>query len=70
MTELNDEDIAKAIGQFALALNPLLEPLRRYGQGVYVDLLAPELINWAWQLHWRLEGVDIPPELPNLRYPP
>jgi len=71
MEDLGEEELNKIIGQFQLqVLNPILNPLRRYGQGEYVDLITPELINQFWILHWKLEGLDIPYELPRLTYTP
>ena len=64
MTEIEDEEhISKALGQFRLALNSIMRPLRRYGQEIYVDGVSEEICNLAWQLHWKLEGVDMPYEL-------
>ena len=63
MTELDEEDTAKALGQFLLTLNGLLRPLRLYGQGDYVDEVTREIEKLAWQLHWRLEGIDEPYEI-------
>ena len=55
-----DEDFSKAIGQFKLALNTILNPLRLYGQGSYVDSATEEIVSLALQLHNRLEGIDEP----------
>ena len=63
MTELEEEETAKALGQFLLSLNLLLKPLRLYGQSRYVDAVTPEIEKLAWQLHWRLEGIDEPYEI-------
>ena len=69
MTEIADEEyITKALGQFRLALNGILNPLRLYGQGAYVDSAAEEIAKLAWQLHWKLEGVDMPYEIPHLHW--
>ena len=69
MTEIEDEEhISKAIGQFQLALNGIMNPLRLYGQGSYVDSASMEIVKLAWQLHWRLEGVDIPYEVSSLHW--
>ena len=68
MTELDEQDTAKALGQFRLALNGLLKPLRYYGQDVYVDSVTGEIEKLAWQLHWKLEGVDMPYEVDDLHW--
>ena len=63
MTELGEEDTAKALGQFLINLNQLLSPLRLYGQDKYVNEVTPEIEKLAWHLHWRLEGIDEPYEI-------
>ena len=68
MTELDEDETSKALGQFNFALNGLLYPLRLYGQGHYVDMVSQEVVKLAWQLHWRLEGVDEPYEVEDLHY--
>ena len=69
MTEIEDEEhISKALGQFRLTLNGLLQPLRLYGQSNYVDSVSEEILRLAWQLHWKLEGVDTPYEVPDLHW--
>ena len=68
MSELEIEDIAKCVGQFALTLNGILHPLRLYGQGHYVEMAHQEIISLAWQMHWKLEGIDMPYEVSDLHY--
>jgi len=69
VTELNEEETSKTIGQFILqGLNPLMEPLRKYGQGDYVNSVIPEIVKLAWQLHWKLEGLDIPYEIDDIHW--
>ena len=58
MTE--DEEWDKAIGQFNLALNQVLQPLCLYGQGDYVASAKKEIESLAIQLHHRLCGLDEP----------
>ncbi len=65
---LDEEHISKALGQFQLALNGLLHPLRVYGQDVYVDSVIQEILKLAWQLHLKLEGFDIPYEVTDLHW--
>ena len=55
-----EEQWEKAIGQFGLALNEILKPLRLYGQGLYVDTAKEEIVSLAIQLHLKLYGVDMP----------
>jgi len=57
----------KAVGQFRLMLNQILNPLRMYGQGVYVDSATPEIVHLAIQLHLKLEGLDFPYEIDESR---
>lgn len=68
MTELHEDEIAKVVGQFALALNGIMKPLRLYGQGIYVDQASDEIVKLAWQMHWKLTGVDIPYEVKELHW--
>ena len=69
MTEIDDEEhISKALGQFQLVLNYLLKPLSLYGQGAYVDMVTKEIVQVAWQLHWKLEGVDEPYEFKDIHW--
>ncbi len=71
MTELNDEDISKALWHLRGLLNDYLKPLERYGQKEYVQMLEPNIEILAWRFHWELEGVDEPYDLPEtFPYPP
>ena len=57
----DEQEYGKAIGQFRMALNTqVLKPLRKYGQGHYVDMALEEIVSLAIQLHHRLSGVDEP----------
>ena len=58
--ELEDMEFDKAVGQFRLALNTIMYPLRLYGQQTYVDAATSEIVSLALQLYYRLEGVDEP----------
>ncbi len=61
MTEENDEqEFDKAVGQFRLALGVVMQPLRLYGQGHYVDTASEEVVSLALQLYYKLSGLDIP----------
>jgi hypothetical protein len=55
-----DTEFDKAVGQFRLALNIIMGPLRLYGQNHYVDSATEEIVSLAVQLHNRLLGVDEP----------
>ncbi len=65
MTELNEEDVSKALWHLRSHLNSYLTPLARYGQKEYVDQVIPLLEQLAWRFHWELEGVDEPYDLPE-----
>ena len=67
---MEDHDYDKAITQFRLQMGGLLHPLRRYGQQEYVDLVIPEIVNLAMQLHLRLSGIDTPIEAKEFHYTP
>jgi len=57
----NEElDFDKCVGQFRLALNGVLQPLRLYGQQNYVDSALLEIVSLAIQLHLKLSGLDFP----------
>jgi len=68
MSELEVEEIAKYVGQFSLALNGIMKPLRLYGQAHYVDMASQEIVKLAWQLHWKLDGIDLPYEVGDLHW--
>lgn len=68
-TEIDDEEhISKVLGGFRLVLNQLLKPLRLYGQESYVDMVTQEIVEIAWQLHFKLEGIDVPYEVKDLHW--
>lgn len=60
MLDKGDENWEKCIGQFKLALNGIMKPLRLYGQDTYVDSATKEIESLAIQLHHRLGGIDEP----------
>ena len=69
MTEIDDEEhVSKVLGQFSMTLNGIMSPLRLYGQEIYVDMVAEEIVSLAWQMHWRLEGIDMPYEVRDLHW--
>lgn len=53
----------KAIGQFRLQLNGVMEPFCgkvSYGQGVFVPQAIEEIVKLSLKLHERLNDKDIP----------
>lgn len=66
--EYEEEHYQKVLGQFRLTMNGLMAPLRLYGQAQYVDSVTKEIEKLAWQLHWKLEGIDIPYEVTDLHW--
>ena len=60
MSEEEEQDWDKAVGQFRGTLRDVLFPLRMYGQAHYVDTALEEIVSLAIQLHLKLSGVDIP----------
>ncbi len=69
MTEVVDEqEISKIMGQFRLQLGVLLKPLMKYGQSEYVVSAMMEVEKLAWQMHWKLEGIDIPFEVEDIHW--
>ena len=55
-----EEDWAKAVGQYRMRVGVMLSPLRKDGQSVYVDGVSEELVQLAIQLHYKLSGVEMP----------
>ena len=66
--DLDTEEFDKIIGQYKLKLNGLLQPLRMYGQGIYVEGVIGELESLGVQLHLKLSGIDIPYEVNNIHW--
>ena len=67
---VEDSEFDKALGQFRLALGVVMNPLRMYGQGHYVDSASLEIEALAITLYERLNGIDRPFEVNhnNLHY--
>ncbi len=61
----DDPEFDKFVGQFRLALNIIMNPLRMYGQQYYTDSATQEIVGLALQLHWKLSGLDEMPYLVN-----
>ncbi len=66
--EEQDEQFSKALGQYRLALNGLMHPLRLYGQQHYVDQVIEELVQLAVRLHYRLCYEDVPFEYREIHW--
>lgn len=64
--DLEDSEFDKVIGQYRLKLNGLMQPLRLYGQGYYVEGAIEELVSLGIQLHLKLSGIDMPYTVSNL----
>ena len=60
----------KAEFQFRGELMKILEPLKRYGQGEYCDMILTPITELALQLHKRLDGEDIPIVIKRPTYTP
>ena len=56
--DLTDEEFNSVIGHYRIALNGLMRPLTRYGQGDYVAGAINQLVSLGVQLHFKLSGVD------------
>ena len=56
----DDEEIAKAIGQFRLQVIVALQPFDMYGLGIFVPGAVDAIEGLAHQLIARLDGHDIP----------
>lgn len=67
MDNLTEEEISKALSQFRFKVREVLKPLNKYGQFNYVVQVEEEMLNLAWQLHYRLNGLDIPYTISNPR---
>ena len=67
--ELDDEEeTQQCLGHFKLALNSIMKPLTLYGQSEYVSMAVVEIEQLAWQLHWKLLGIDVPFEWSDLHW--
>ena len=55
---LSDEDYQKAVTQLSMQIGSALRPLRGYGQGVYCDGAANEIVKLCEDFGMRVRGVD------------
>ncbi len=67
MPFMNEEEKAKAVGQFKLQLNGALEPFNLYGLGLEIPYAKEIITELALQLHKRLSGIDHPVDLEYAR---
>ena len=63
--DLDDMTFNAIIGHYRMAVNKLLNPLRLYGQSIYVDQALKELESLGIQLHFKLSGLDEIPFMLN-----
>ena len=63
-----EADYNKIMGQYRLRIGALLSPLRKYGQGIYVDMVLKELEKSGTQLHFKLSGVDMPFDIEDIHW--
>jgi hypothetical protein len=66
----SDPEFDKALGQYRFAVREILEPLNRYGQQVYCQMIEEHLLALAMTLHYKLSGIDMPYIVEKLTYPP
>ena len=65
---MSEDDFDKFVGQFRLALNGVMKPLRLYGQADYVDSALEEIVSLAIQLSHKLYGIDEPYHVNDLHW--
>ena len=60
MDKISQEQYDKAVGQFRLQLNGIMNCFRCYGMSEDVDGACEEIVKLAEQLGMRVRGKDIP----------
>jgi len=65
-----EEEKNKALFQLQGQLWEITKPLRRYGQGDYVDLIVPEIMRLVKVVFNRVDGQDLPIKAKQLTYTP
>ena len=63
-----EEDWDKIVGQAMLRVGVMLSPLRKYGQGVYVDGVMVELRHILTQTLYKGMGVDMPFNIEDIHW--
>jgi len=64
---LSDEDYAKAVGQFRLAVGAVLQPFDMYGMGVFIKGAQDEIVKLAEDFGLRVRGYDKPISINYIR---
>jgi len=64
---LPKEDYDKAVGQFRLQLNGVMEPFRQYGQDVFIPQAIEECVRLAEDFGLRVRGMPKPIALEMVR---
>ena len=64
---LSNPNYAKAVGQFKLQLNGVLEPFRLYGLDVFIPGAIEEITCLAEDFGLRVRGVDKPIDIKMVR---
>ena len=65
--KIPDKDYKKAVGQFRLSLNGVLENFKMYGMEVYIPGAIDEIIKLAEDFSLRVRGVDKPISIDYVR---
>ena len=65
MEKIPQESYDKAIGQFRLQLNGIMNNFRCYGLDNDVDGAIPEIVKLAEQFSMRVRGKDVPIKVRN-----
>jgi len=66
-TTLSDEDYAKAIGQFRLAVGATLQVFNMYGMGEFIAGVQDEIVRLAEDFGLRVRGIDKPISIDYVR---
>jgi hypothetical protein len=64
---LSDEDYAKAIGQFRLAVGAILSVFNMYGMNAYIPAAQEEIVKLAEDYGLRVRGIDKPISIEYIR---
>ena len=67
MEKLPQAEYDKAIGQFRLQLNGVLEPFRKYGLAEFIPGAIKEIVQLTEDFGLRVRGVDKPISLDYIR---
>ena len=64
---LSDEEYAKAIGQFRLAIGAVLSVFNMYGMNAYIPDAQGEIVKLAEDFGQRVRGIDKPISIEYIR---